>query len=108
MSTPPHIIALALICFFGTIYLILRIIISKRNQITEGTIIEKRIEPKNEVTYVQMVCDIPVFMHEKVPAKYYFIIEGYDRNHKLRIITVEITKDTYNQYKIGETWQASN
>lgn len=108
MPTPPHIIILALLCLFSAIGIILKLIISKRHQLTKGIIIKKYKEPSQKVDNVILVDNIPVFYENTIPTTYYFDIEGYDRTNKLRITTIEVTKKTYDQYKIGDIWRTSN
>lgn len=101
-----HIIVFSLAFLLGCFVLAIVFINLKYKQIDEGVIIDKHVNKEHEVTEVYIIGDIPVSSKKMIPAKYYFDICGYDKNNKMRTITINVTEEIYNQYIIGDTWRS--
>lgn len=99
-----HIIAFSFAFLLGIFVLAIVFINLKHKQIDEGIIINKHVNKEHEVTEVYIIGDVPVSSKKTIPAKYYFDICGYDKNNKMRTITINVTEEIYNQYVIGDTW----
>lgn len=105
MNTSLLIIIITIITLLSII-VILDLIIPK-TELSKGVIINKHTKPKHKTNHVQIIGEIPVCYDETTPAKYYLDISGYDHNNKKQTITITVSKDTYNQCTIGDTWQSS-
>lgn len=73
--------------------------------IDAGTIINKHKTEAHKEMGVMMIGDTPFYFEDEIPDKYYFDVNGKDKDGREHTVTVQVDEEAYDHHKVGDHWR---